>query len=204
MNYLITSVLIFTFMVPMATYAQEEVILPTNNPVRYWWERVVDNIQTAFTFNIERKAELYENQLKRLDNKLEACADDTECAAKIEARINRLTDRTEKFIEKHEKLRDRLIDKFEKKEVENSVFNKVHELEKKVEDRKQETIHRVEEFSREYKAGEKVDYKEEVNVESEDGRSKVNIQQRATGSGPLNTHMRTEIKIDGESSSDQE
>ncbi len=88
--------------------------LPTTERLRYWWERVSANITQSFTRNAERKAELYEEQLHRLDRKAEACAaiGDEECLAKIEQHRTALTERAERFITRREELKGKLLERF--------------------------------------------------------------------------------------------
>lgn len=92
----------------------EAEVLPTTDRWAFWWENVTTRIDTAFTFQAERKAEKLQLRLHQLDRKAVACAElgDEECLTSIEERSTALQERTEAFIQRKEELRDQLLDKF--------------------------------------------------------------------------------------------
>lgn len=89
--------------------------LPTTDRVRFWLERLRNNVASVFTFNVERKAAQLRLRLHQMDRKLTACAEigDEECVAKIEVHIQALKDRTERYITRHEELSEQHQQRFE-------------------------------------------------------------------------------------------
>lgn len=89
--------------------------LPTTNKFGYFWERFRGAAITALTFNAEKKAAQYRLRLHNLDRKLAACSEigDEECLVKIEERMQKLSDRTEKYIAKRKELKEQFLTRFQ-------------------------------------------------------------------------------------------
>lgn len=89
--------------------------LPTTNKFGYLWEQFRGAAVTTFTFNAEKKAAQYRLRLHGLDRKLAACSEigDTECIKKIEENMQKLNNRTEKYIAKREELKEQLLTRFQ-------------------------------------------------------------------------------------------
>lgn len=92
----------------------EAEILPSDG-FRFVLENALFKVRRAFTFQAERKAEVDQNRLHRLDRKLTACgeAGDTVCVARLEEMITAAEERARRHLERKQEVLGNIEEHFE-------------------------------------------------------------------------------------------
>lgn len=92
----------------------EAEVLPSDG-FQFVLENALFNIRRAFTFQAERKAQLDQDRLQKLDRKLTACAEigDTHCVDRLQEMIAAAEDRAQRYLEKKQEVLGNIESNFE-------------------------------------------------------------------------------------------